>query len=49
MEIIGYGILLAIGFAIAPIVLTFILIIMASVLAIIATVIASITNIFRSK
>jgi len=42
MEIIGYGILLAIGFAIAPAVIIF-------VLTIIAAVLASIANIFSSK
>ena len=42
MEIIGYGILLAIGFAIAPAVII-------SVLTIIAAVLASIVNIFGSK
>jgi len=42
MEIIGYGILLAIGFAIAPTVISFALV---TVLA----VIAGIASIFRSK
>jgi hypothetical protein len=42
MEVIGYGILLAIGFAVAPVVITLIL-------ATISIVIAGITSIFSSK
>lgn len=42
MEIIGYGILLAIGFAIAPAVISF-------ALVIVLAVIAGIASIFRSK
>jgi len=42
MEVIGMGILLAIGFAIAPAVIVF-------VLAIISIVVAGIANIFSSK
>ncbi len=42
MEIIGYGILLAIGFAIAPAVIVFIL-------AIISIIVTGIASIFSSK
>ena len=42
MDIIGYGILLAIGFAIAPAIIVF-------VLAVISIIVAGITSIFSSK